>query len=233
MFHEAFYEPIETIFFDELLCKHSMWCFPYVEYDWIENGSDVVGKRLGTATGLIDEWTPRDGYVELAGSVAGDFYEVKGYDPSFMLCMNNSEGWVTIYICNTGVTLKNGSEVYTERLHILDYESIRYETRDSWYYGRNEFFELNGNDDVIRAFIDELNAAEFMLCDSVPAPKTGNIYHDLESYHMFFRMKNGVTVHIRLLDGGYVIFDGIPRVCVRVSEGCFERITDLLSSGMD
>ena len=53
----------------------------YVQYNHIDNGTDLIGEYLGTATGLIDEWTPKEGYVDFAGSVRGDFYSVKGYDP--------------------------------------------------------------------------------------------------------------------------------------------------------
>ena len=53
----------------------------YVQYEWIDHGDALVGEYLGTATGLIDEWTPQEGYVDLAGSVQGDFYAVNGYDP--------------------------------------------------------------------------------------------------------------------------------------------------------
>ena len=38
----------------------------YLQYDWLDHGSDLVGEKVGTATGLIDEWTPKEGYVELA-----------------------------------------------------------------------------------------------------------------------------------------------------------------------
>ena len=65
------------------------------------DSSKIVGEYLGTATGLIDEWTPRDGYVELAGSVEGDFYSVKGYEPSFLLCMQK-EGTVSLYVREGG-----------------------------------------------------------------------------------------------------------------------------------
>ena len=100
----------------------------YVHYDWIYDDVDIIGKHLGAATGLIDEWTPRDGYVEFAGSVKGDFYEVKGYDPSFMLCMKHTDGSISLYVCDTGITLKYGSELYTDRLDLAgNYTSVQYE----------------------------------------------------------------------------------------------------------
>lgn len=90
----------------------------YVQYEFLED-NDMVGEYLGTSVGLIDEWTPEEGYVELAGSISTDFYAVKGYDPSFMLCSKELDG-VSTYICNNGITLKYGSELYEDRLHLSD-----------------------------------------------------------------------------------------------------------------
>ena len=60
---------------------------------------------MGTATGLIDEWTPKEGYVELAGSVSGDFYTVNGFDPTFLLCMKEDGDAIQLFVCNSGITL--------------------------------------------------------------------------------------------------------------------------------
>ena len=46
---------------------------------------------------------PEDGYVDLAGSIGGDFYAVNGYDPEFMLCMKSDNGNLQLYICNNGL----------------------------------------------------------------------------------------------------------------------------------
>ena len=88
----------------------------YVQYEWIYEDVDLIGEHLGTAIGSIDEWTPKDGYVELAGSVRGDFYSVKGFDPAFMLCMREADGAIATYVCNNGITLKTGRDLYEDCL---------------------------------------------------------------------------------------------------------------------
>ena len=45
----------------------------YVQYREIYEDVDLIDKHLGTVTGLIDEWTPEDGYVDFAGSAQGGF----------------------------------------------------------------------------------------------------------------------------------------------------------------
>ena len=77
----------------------------YVQDQYYEDGLPLVGDYVGASVGLIDEWTSEDGYVDYAGSVAGDFYEVKGYDPSFMLCMKFDNGAVETFIHNNGISL--------------------------------------------------------------------------------------------------------------------------------
>lgn len=198
----------------------------YVQSDWLYDAPDVVGRRLGTAAGLIDEWTPSDGYVELAGSVGGDFYAVKGFDPAFMLCMTDGDGVVQIYVCNTGITLKTGAELYEERLHLAgNYAAVEYESRQSWYYSEGDVRQLS-DDAAVSDFVAALNGAEFLLwSDAVEAlgTDTGSVY-DLEQYHLYFRMDNGMTVHLRLYEGGYVRYQGILDVCVQLPQGEYDAL---------
>lgn len=203
----------------------------YVANEWDLNTRDIIGERLGTATGLIDEWTPKEGYVELAGSIGGDFYAVKGYDPSFMLCMNR-DGGVTTFICGTGITLKYGRELYEERLHLSEnYVSAEYESHSSWEYSKEEIYRLNvENNETLTNFINSLNDAEFMLCSDVPLEKNQSSIMDKEIYHLYFKMKNGTKVRLRLYEGGYVRFQGVMDVCVRVPQEDFNALINLLEN---
>lgn len=202
----------------------------YAQYEWINDNADMVGKYLGTATGLINEWTPQDGYVELAGSVRGDFYEVKGYDPSFMLCMKDETDAVSTYVCNTGITLKYGSELYEDRLHLAgNYSAIEYESRASWYYGRDEVHQLDDAGGVVANFLEQLNMSEFMPRSSA-SPEDGQLsIFDTEIYHLFFKMNNSTTVHLRLCENGYVFYQGILSVCVQIPEESYDALLGLLA----
>ena len=203
----------------------------YVHYDWIYDDVDIIGKHLGTATGLIDEWTPRDGYVEFAGSVKGDFYEVKGYDPSFMLCMKHTDGSISLYVCDTGITLKYGSELYTDRLHLAgNYTSVQYESRDSWNKSKHELYQLKDSDELIRDFIDGLNVAEFIPRNSISYDDARDIVNEMEIYHLYFNMQNGTTVHLRLWKDGYVLYQGLLGVCVQVQEESYNNLLEILES---
>ena len=198
----------------------------YFEYDRIYDDVDIIGKRLGTATGLIDERTPQDKYVELAGSVKGDFYEVKGYDPSFMLCMRDADGSIFLYVRDSGLTLKYGSELYTDRLHLAgNYASVQYESYDSWCNSRHELYQLNASDELICDFIDGLNAAEFVLYD-----ETEDIYSKTAAYHLYFKMQDGTTVHLLLWKDGYVVYQGLWGAFVQLQKDSYNDLLEVLEN---
>lgn len=205
----------------------------YMQYEWLEDNGAIAGEPLGTATGLIDEWTPKDSYVELAGSVSGEFYTVNGFDPSFMLCMKHDDRRISTYICNSGITLKYGSDLYEDRLHLSKNNiSAEYESRESWYYSREEIHALSSADgtEALNNFIRELNAAEFIPFSSIPLDEGETSPYDKEIYHLYLKMQSGITVELRLFQGGYVIFQGITEVCVQIPPYEFNALIDLFEN---
>jgi hypothetical protein len=204
----------------------------YVEYEWIRD-ADVAGEYLGTVTGSIDEWTSKDQYTELTGSVGGDFYAVKDFDPSFMLCMKQETGAVCTYICDSGITLKYGRELYEDRLRLTgNYTAVEYETRQSWNGSENDLWRMEGSEEIVTRFIEALDEAEFIPWEDVPAKEgfTGTTIYDTEIWHMYFRMDNGTDVHLRLYENGYVRFQGLLKVCVQVPEDAFTSLTGLMEN---
>lgn len=202
----------------------------YVQDEWLSNAHNLIGEHLGTATGSINEWTKKEDYVELSGSVYGDFYSVQGYDPSFMLCMSHDDGTVSTYVNNNGITLKYGSELFEDRLHIHDnLEKITYQTRNDWFYDTGITAELKLDSVEIDAFLNALNSAEFMLLDDIPLNEDDlSVYDAKEIYHLFLKMKNGMIVHLRIFEGGYVNYDGINGICVKVDSEKFNEFINLL-----
>ena len=195
----------------------------YLQYDRLDHGSDLVGEKVGTATGLIDEWTPAEGYVELAGSVSGDFYTVRGFDPAFMLCMKEEGDAVQLFVCNNGITLYQGSELFEDRLGLSDgLKAVTYEDEDSWYNGKEDIHTLN-NLDAIKTLIAAMDEAAFQLSDQADLyeeKKDGGLNKEL--YHVYCKLDNGVTVTLCLFQGGYVTFTGLPDACVQVPEATFD-----------
>ena len=203
----------------------------YVEYERDMVDVDFVGEYLGTATGLIDEWTKKDGYVDFAGSINGDFYAVEGYDPSFMLCMKRENGLVSTFVNDNNMTLYTGEDLFEERLHLRgNYEVVKYQTRDDWQRSTGVIGELAEADlEIVERFVDAVNEAPFLLTEDVHLEKGEKNIYGREIYHMFFEMANGMTVHMRLYKGGYVRFEGLIPACVQVDADVFEEMVAVLS----
>lgn len=194
----------------------------YLQYNWIDHGSDLVGEKVGTATGLIDEWTPAEGYVELAGSVSGDFYTVRGFAPAFLLCMKEEGNAVQLFVCNNGITLYQGSELFEDRLGLSDgLKAVTYEDEDSWYDGEEDIHTLHDLD-AVKTLIAAMDEAAFQLSDQADLYEEQDGGLSKELYHVYCKLDNGVTVTLRLFQGGYVTFTGVPDACVQVPEATFD-----------
>ncbi len=204
----------------------------YVHYEDVPGGTGLVGEYLGTAAGLIDEWTPKEGYVELAGSAEGSFYTVEGYAPSFMLCMQREDGSAAIFINDNGLALAHGADLFEDRLHLSgNYHAVDYQTRHDWYCGTGAVHTIGPEHAELAArFADALNGGEFLYAGDIPLPDGADDIYDVENYHLFFRMNNGMTIHLRLYEGGYVRFQGLLPVCVQVDAQVFEAFTDILET---
>ena len=148
-----------------------------------------------------------------------------------MLCMKHTDGSISLYVCDTGITLKYGSELYTDRLHLAgNYTSVQYESRDSWNKSKHELYQLKDSDELIRDFIDGLSVAEFIPRNSISYDDARDIFNEMEIYHLYFNMQNGTTVHLRLWKDGYVLYQGLLGVCVQVQEESYNNLLEILES---
>ena len=199
----------------------------YVQYERVYDAVNIIGEYLGTATGSIDEWTPADGYVDFAGSVNEDFYAVNGISPEFMLCSRYDDGSIQTYINNNGITLKTGTDLFEDRLHISETCSgLTYQTHTAWDNGDDEYFILKESyEQELMLFLKALNQASFLprqddLCD-----------FDQALYHIDLTLESGMNVKLRLFPDGYVFFDGISDVFLKMETKAFERFIELLDTG--
>lgn len=221
--------------------SEACWAYPffiyqgrcYKGYTTVYGDVDLIGEYLGTAAGLLDVWTPKEGYVDLAGNVEGDFYSVNGYDSGFMLCMRRSNGGVLIFLNDNDLTLKYGSDLLEGRLHLSSQmEEVRYQDRASWFDGTDEIFTLDrGAGPTVDAFVTALDQGPFMRIADLQLEEGQNSIYDSELYHVTFRTNDGLTVPLHLLEGGYVHFGAyFNGVCIKVDEAVFNAWIALLDS---
>ena len=200
----------------------------YTEYDVFEAGSVKIGEKLGTVVYGLDEWSEKDEYIELSGSAMGDFYGVEGFNTEFMLCMLPEDGRIRIFINDNGLTLKKGSDLYEKKFALSEsYRTVEYQTYSDWYYGADKMGRISEENAVIfENFVYGLNEGRFML--SKDAVENG-LSSANEIYHLFINCESGIAVHLRLHDGGYVRFDGMLSICVKVDEAVFDSLISILN----
>lgn len=206
----------------------------YVQNEYIRTDTGFVGDYVGTSTGLIDEWTEEDGYVNGAGTVAGKFYEVKGIDPEFMLCMVWENGVVETFVHNNGITLIKGADVVEKRLHLINnYKEVSFFTDKDW----NEQYETKSqptvlveeNYDVFDKFLESFGTAKFMFIKDSELGKN-MVYNSDAIYHLYFTTNEGVVVHFWLLGDGYVVFQGLNNVCVQIDSSVYDEVVEVLEN---
>lgn len=194
----------------------------YVYYGTLEDAYQLIGEYLGTATGLIDEWTKEDGYVELAGSVMGDFYSVNGFETDFVLCMQRSDGAVEIFMNNNDITLYTGADLLQERFKVDGQFTAKCMSRDRWFNSKGVPYEMDEEgSEQIWALVEAMFDAPFVYTNDITLRGDADSIYDAELYHLYLHLDNGMVVHLRLFDGGYVQLDGLRPVCIQVEEEVF------------
>ncbi len=199
----------------------------YVQCETLSDNGEIVGEYLGSSNGRIDESTQKNGDVDFVGNVKGDIYSVKGYDVEDMLCMYDYGGVnITTYVVNDGITLKYGSDIFdgifkvSENCADVDYETSASRTSQSG----NIYRFKDTSDKVLTKFIDEVKNAELMIIDDVFENNDKTDIYDTEQYHIYFRLNNGMTVHLIVCNEGYVYFNNFYNICLKVSDECFENL---------
>lgn len=170
----------------------------YVECSRTQNGAGLVGEKLGTSDGRIDEWTPDSGYVEGSGTAWGDFYAVNGYDPTHLLCMTWEDGTVALYWHNNDITVQTGGDILDEVFHMS---------------GQVVKATMQGADvEAVASLshLDDLNVWVQELC-AAPAQWDGDSPSEVLGY-LYLENQDGVTVELALCEGGKIRMYGLGEV---------------------
>lgn len=176
----------------------------YAQMDVVEQGQNLVGEQLGESSGTIDEWTPEDQYLEGTGSIRGPFYEVKGYDPQHLLCMVYDYG-VELFWNNCDITVSTGGDVLEEVFHLSDGIAHAEFQKEVDVQGENRHTTSITQLEQLEAWIDDLGKAPAL---SSTETDMGQCFG-----HLYLTKADGVTVHLRLMEHGYMQMAELPEVC--------------------
>ena len=211
----------------------------YTQAAWYYGGeaNALVGKRVGYATGNINEWSTQDEYAaEFAGSVAGNVYSVKGYDEKFRLCMTgnytdddgNNIQYVNFYENLNNISLAVGSDLFGDRIQLREkWKTVRYQEHDNWNNHTtfdSVYHDLKGvSYEDIAAFIDTLYKSEFEYVYETVGHN--NFYTpDRRQAHVNFNLSDNTVVEMRLFEGGYAGYRHLGWYFVKMSGEAFDAI---------
>ncbi len=195
----------------------------------------LVGEHLGTASGSINCLNGQDPEAystEFASTFEGEVYTVKGYDPDFRICIRreaedeNGEPslWIEFLERVNDITLTTGKDLFEDRLHLNGrIEQVLWQSHDDWNNGRSNLQNASMEDpSTWETFLEETEAGEWIYTWD---PKAKNSIYDTDKQaHVLLDLDDGSSVKIRLIEGGYVGYDGLGWYFVKIPAEVFDPV---------
>ncbi|OAB41647.1 hypothetical protein [Paenibacillus glacialis] len=191
---------------------------------------NMLGEKLGTTRGGIDEWSKQDKYAVQFASTIGeiDVYSVKGYDKSFRIMSYSEidgEVYSEYYECLNGITIHSGEDVFGKLNITGNIQSAQYRIHSDWDYGVERFFPIQV--DLLKSFAETLNHAIPYSRASVEE-KLGDFRNDENYRQMILQLKDGSKVSVVVLKDGYISY-GNADVYFKIDSEIFKGIWGALN----
>ena len=200
----------------------------------------LVGEHLGTAKGNLNEWSSQDEYAtEFASTVPGEVYAVNGYDEGFRICIRGEIAyddqepvvWIEFFDCTNGITLRTGRDLFEDRLHVGERtEAVAWQTHSDWDNGGSAINAANVDPEAWAAFLEQVDNGAFInMYDpngdwSDPENDYTTVYDTPNQTHLYLTMRDGTTVELRLIEGGYVGYQPLGWYFVKIPAEAFNPV---------
>lgn len=190
----------------------------------------LLGEKLGTTKGNIDEWSKQKEYaIEFASTIGKmDVYAVKGYDKDFRI-MSYSEHDGTVYAefyeCLNGITVHDGEDVFGKLNMSGNIVSAQYQSFSDWDNSTDHFYTI--------ADIELLNTFTLELNRLTPYPRQdvenvlGNFRNDDDYRRLSISLNDGSIVGLIVLKEGYIYY-GSPSVYFKMDNEVFAKLWEAL-----
>ena len=198
----------------------------------LDDAKKLIGDKLGTAKGNLDEWSKQDDYaVELASDISGDVYSVKGYDSNFriMIVSKSSDGTESAGFldCLNGITVSSGKDVLGKLNVKGDAVSLTYV---QWYDGQTPIYTVD-DESLMNRFIDALNNTTPCIYDQDQIQGVDlNVYDSTNIRYIIIALKDGSTVQLKLVKGGYIFYGN---TVFKMTNNVFNELWDKLDYSKD
>lgn len=186
----------------------------------------IIGEKLGTTKGTIDEWSEQEAYDEEFASTVGiaDVYSVKGYDKDFrIMTYEEQDGTINAEFFENlnGVTIDNGKDLFGKLNIEGNISSAQYRTFSDWD-NDIENYQPIANMETLNNFVVELNKAKPIPrgqdSDPISNSRTDEKFRELS-----IKLNDGSTVRLTLLKEGNIYY-GFMGVYFKMDEDVFSKM---------
>lgn len=194
----------------------------------VEDAKKIMGEKLGTTKGTIDEWSKRSAYGEELASTIGitDIYSVQGYNKSFRIMVYEEQGdelYAEFYENLNGLTINSGKDVFGELNMAGNVAVAKWQTASDWYNGI-ENYHLIQEIDIVNRFVDELARTKPLLRKEASDPIWNAPNSDEIIKKLLIHLKDGSEVSLTLLKDGYIYYYGFMDVYFQMDEDIFSKM---------
>lgn len=174
-----------------------------------ESAENLLGEKLGTTKGNIDEWSKQDDYaVEFASSIGKqDVYSVKGYDKNFrIMTYEKISGtiYAQYYECLNGINVKTGGDVFNKLKIENNIKTAKYENFESWNNTKQQYKELIKHD-LLNGLVNELKNTIPYTQESLSS--LWDAEGEIKQKFVYITLNDGSEVQLRLFKDGYIYYD--------------------------
>jgi hypothetical protein len=195
-----------------------------------EDGNALLGEKLGTTTGTIDEWSTQETYDQELASTIGkaDVYSVKGYNKDFrVMTYEEGEGkfYAEFYECLNGFTVNGGEDVFGKLKMIGNVSTAQYRIFSDWDNGIDNHHSISDMN-VLNSFIENLMEAKPISREGNSDPISDS-RNDEEFRELTIYLNDGSKISLTLIKGGYIYY-GFMDVYFKMVEDEFSKMWDQL-----
>lgn len=193
---------------------------------------NILGTKLGTTKGGIDEWSKQDQYaVEFASNIGVvDVYSVKGYDKDFRIMSYSEidgEVYSQYYECLNGITVHSGEDIFGKLELNGHIQGAQYRIYSDWDFGVEQFYPIEDMD-LLKKFADELDHA--IPYSRADVEETLGDFRNDENYRqMIIQLNDGSKVSIVVLKDGYIHY-GNADVYFKIDNEIFKEVWAVLNT---
>jgi hypothetical protein len=191
-----------------------------------EDAKAIIGDKLGTTKGTIDEWSKQEAYDEEFASTIGktDVYSVKGYDKDFRVMIyqeQDGKGYAEFYESLNGLRINSGEDVFGELKMVGSVSSAKYRTFSDWNNSIENYQPIT-DFQTLNTFVAELNKTKPFPRGQNSDP-IGNSRTDEQFRELSIKLNDGSTVNLTLLKEGYIYY-GYMGVYFQMNEDVFSKM---------